>query len=784
MENKQKFYCLVMFPYPSGKIHMGHVRNYVIGDVIARYKRMQNYDVLHPIGWDAFGLPAENAAIKNNIPPDLWTIDNINFMRNQLKQLNISYDWDREICTCQPEYYKWNQWFFIKMFEKGIAYRATAGVNWCPDCKTVLANEQVSSDNKCWRCNSVIEIKYLEQWFLRITKYAQELLDGHQLLKNGWPEEVILMQKNWIGKSTGAEIDFSGIKVFTTRPDTLFGATFIVLSPEHPLIEKFIVKEKKNEVEKYVEQTKKISKIQRISGLREKTGVFTGSYVINPVNNEKIPVWIADYVLSEYGTGAIMCVPAHDRRDFEFAKKYNLPIKYVIKPFNNSLNIENTVFEDEGIMINSGEFNGLESETGKEKIVSVLESKGKAKRKILYKLKDWLISRQRYWGTPIPVIYCNDCGIVPVKYEELPVLLPKNVKFTGKGDSPLKYVDSFVNTKCSKCSKKALRETDTMDTFVDSSWYYLRYCDPRNENMPFDVKKADKWLPVDQYIGGIEHACMHLIYARFFHKFMRDLGLVKTDEPFSRLLTQGMVTINGVAMSKSKGNIVEPQQIIDKYGVDITRLFILFAAPPQKPLEWSDKGIEGISRFVDRINRICDKIIQSKNIVYNNIESENKKNLLFKLNYTIKKVTNDIEKEFQFNTAISSLMELINALYLYPYLGDDISFKVIETLSILLYPFAPDISEKIWYEKLQKKDELKHMLWPDVNEEFLEKKEIEIMIQIDGKLRGKLKIIKDTSQQEILNIINSEEKFKKYLQNGIEKCIYIQNKLINIVLKH
>ncbi|MFN3966482.1 MAG: leucine--tRNA ligase, partial [Endomicrobiia bacterium] len=655
-KEKPKFYCLVMFPYPSGHLHMGHVRNYIIGDVIAQYKRMKGFNVFHPIGWDAFGLPAENAAIKNNIHPKKWTKENIDYMRKQLKQLGISYDWSREISTCEPEYYKWNQWLFIKMFEKGLAYRKSAPVNWCPECKTVLANEQVEN-GACWRCGSNVLEKDLEQWFLKITQYAEELLDGHKLLEEGWPEEVLIMQKNWIGKSVGAEVDFTvgseKIRIFTTRPDTLFGATFLVLSPEHIFLKKLGL-HNKPEIKEYIENSKKKTRNERIAN-REKTGVFTGLYATNPVNNEKIPVWVADYVLMEYGTGAIMCVPAHDQRDWEFAKRYNLKIKEVIKSPDS--NIEKQAYEGEGIMINSGEFNGLESEKGREEITKWLEKKGTGIKKVNYRLKDWLISRQRYWGTPIPIVYCKNCGTVPVSEDELPVVLPENVKITGTGESPLKYVPEFVNTKCPKCSSPAKRETDTMDTFVDSSWYFLRYCDPKNEDLPFDKKIIDYWVPVDQYIGGIEHACMHLMYARFFHKVLRDLGFLSSDEPFTRLLTQGMVTLGGVAMSKSRGNIVEPDEVIEKYGVDTLRLFILFAAPPEKQLEWSDQAIEGCWRFLNRIWRLKEMIYENnqKSI---SLSQQEKDKILRKLHQTIKKVTEDIEKRYQFNTAIAHIMEL------------------------------------------------------------------------------------------------------------------------------
>jgi leucyl-tRNA synthetase len=616
LENKKKFYCLVMFPYPSGKIHMGHVRNYVIGDVIAQYKRMTGYNVFHPIGWDAFGLPAENAAIKNNIHPEKWTKDNISFMRQQLKRLGISYDWGKEIATCDPEYYQWNQWFFIKMYERNLVYRKKSSVNWCPKCQTVLANEQ-AQEGICWRCDSEVVQKEIEQWFIKITDYAERLLDGHKLLSQGWPEKVITMQQNWIGKSVGAEVKFKVknknyfIKIFTTRADTLFGATFMAMAPEHPLA--LEIAKNNNDVAEYI---KKVSKetLQERKLVKEKTGVFSGLYAINPVNGKEIPIYITDYVLMEYGTGAIMCVPAHDKRDFEFAKKFGIEIVEVIKPTDKQTSLPDEAYEEEGVMINSGIYDGLTSKEGREKICDMLEKQGLGKKTVNYRLKDWLISRQRFWGTPIPIVYCEKCGIVPVNETDLPVILPKDIKITGLGDSPLKNVKDFLETKCPKCNSIARRETDTMDTFVDSSWYYARYCDSKNFKEPFNKDVVNYWLPVDQYVGGIEHACMHLIYARFWHKFMFDLGLVNTEEPFMNLLTQGMVTLNGSAMSKSKGNIVEPDVIISKYGADTTRLFILFASPPEKQLDWNDSGVEGCWRFINRVDRLVEIVLSKKEV--------------------------------------------------------------------------------------------------------------------------------------------------------------------------
>ncbi len=826
---KKNYYCLVMYPYPSGKIHMGHARNYLIGDVLARYKRRKGYNVLHPIGWDAFGMPAENAAIQRQISPSQWTKDNITQMRKQLKNLGISYDWTREIATCEPVYYKWNQWFFLKFYEKGLVYRAKSAVNWCPSCQTVLANEQVSASGECWRCNFLVEQKELEQWFFRIRAYAQELLADLEKLKSGWPERVILMQKNWIGESEGVLVNFPitpafakatageqspnyTITVFTTRPDTLFGATFMVLAPEHPIISakggsasggKNLESNIKNynEVKKYIAKCRQKNIQERTT---EKTGIkLEGIFAINPVNNEKIPVFIADYVTMEYGTGAIMSVPAHDQRDFDFAKKYNLPIREVIRPSGQSPNNlitqspnhlitqlpNHQVYEGEGIMVNSGEFNGLDSNEGKEKIIRWLENKNLGKRKVEYRIKDWLISRQRYWGTPIPMIYCEQCGIVPEKEENLPVTLPKDVPFTGTGESPLTKVKEFVETKCPKCNSPARRETDTMDTFVDSSWYYARYCDPKNNELPFAADKVNPWLPVNQYVGGIEHACMHLIYARFFHKVMRDLNLVTCDEPFTNLLTQGMVTLGGLAMSKSRGNVVEPETMIEKYGVDALRLFILFASPPEKDLEWSEQGIEGCWRFLNRVYRLVNQVTSYKLQVTSgekkpetgNLKPETKE-LVRLTNLTIKRVTEDIEKRIQFNTAIAAIMELVNFLYRYNYLGDNTSRETIKNLILLLHPFAPHLSNELWEKFASDKLELDYLPWPEYNSQLLTSEEIEIAVQIDGKLRTRIKVDSLLTEKETEEKVLNETKVQNYLSNKkINKIIHIRKKLVNIV---
>jgi leucyl-tRNA synthetase len=790
VNDKKKFYCLVMFPYPSGKIHMGHVRNYVIGDVIAQYKRMTGYNVFHPIGWDAFGLPAENAAIKHNLHPEKWTKDNISFMRQQLKRLGISYDWTKEIATCDPEYYRWNQWFFIKMYERNLVYKKKSAVNWCPKCQTVLANEQ-AQDGFCWRCDSEVVQKEIEQWFIKITDYAERLLDGHKMLQSGWPQKVIVMQQNWIGKSLGAEVLFKvknlnyEIKIFTTRADTLFGATFVALAPEHELsleIAKtnFQLKDCLQKVDKKTVQARKLSK--------EKTGVFTGLYAINPVNGKEIPIYVTDYVLMEYGTGAIMCVPAHDKRDFDFAKKFGLEIIEVIKPVNKPSPLPDDAYEEDGIMINSGIYNGLTSQEGREKICLMLEEKGLGKKKVNYKLKDWLISRQRFWGTPIPIVYCDKCGIVPVKESDLPVLLPKDIKISGYGDSPLKNVKSFVETRCPKCNSPATRETDTMDTFVDSSWYYARYCDPTNNTKPFDEKIVKYWLPVDQYIGGIEHACMHLIYARFWHKFMFDLGLVDTEEPFLNLLTQGMVTLNGSAMSKSKGNIVEPDVIISKYGADTTRLFILFASPPEKQLDWSDSGLEGCWRFINRVDRLVDIIISNSNSLKNlskvsTTETVEQQVLLKQYNKLLKSITDDMEKDFQFNTAIAKLMELTNILYSYKNLGDSVSNKIVRNMIIILSVFTPHLAEELW-QKLGGKYSVRTQPWPKYDPNLVKDEELEIPVQINGKLRTKIVVEQNIEETKLKEKVLNNEKIVSLLENQeIIKWIIVPNKLVNIVVR-
>ena len=780
----KKYYCLVMFPYPSGKIHMGHARNYCIGDVLARYKTMKGFKVLHPLGWDAFGLPAENAAIQNKISPRDWTEKNILDMREDIKSLGISYDWDREIATCRPDYYKWNQWFFIKMFEKGLAYRKKSSVNWCASCQTVLANEQVH-DGKCWRCGSVVAQKELEQWFYKITDYAERLLDGLKLLEGKWPDEVIAMQRNWIGKSEGAQVHFkteSGqdIVVFTTRPDTLFGATFLVLSPEHPLAKELLTADHKAAGEKYIAAARAKSREERLAVEKGKTGVFTGSYALNPVNGAKVPVWIADYVLSDYGTGAIMAVPAHDQRDFEFALKFKIEIIPVIAPENPAQFVpHDRAFEETGVMVNSGEFNHMSSDEAKAQITKKLEKTGQAKSQVTYRLRDWLLSRQRFWGTPIPMVYCAKCGLQPVKESDLPVLLPIDAPLTGKGESPLAQMPEFVNTKCPKCSGPAKRETDTMDTFVDSSWYFLRYLDPKNEKAAFDPAAANSWMPVDQYIGGIEHACMHLIYSRFFHKVIKDLGMASCEEPFDNLLTQGMVTLGGAAMSRSKGNAVPVEDMVERLGADTARIFVLFASPPKNQLEWSEDGVQGSFRFLNRIWRMSRTLA---NAPAGAAEPKASQALQKKAHQTIKKVDEDIQRGFQFNTAISALMELLNSLSDYPAQGDAVSKEAFRALVLLLFPFAPHISSEIWDEMGFAPKPLSSAEFPAYDEKLVQETVVEIVIQVAGKLRAKVTLPAGDAKDEKKVIAAAQ---KALSERGIaveSKYKFVPGRLVNFIV--
>ncbi len=793
--SKPKYYCLEMFPYPSGRIHMGHVRNYSIGDVISRYKRMRGFNVLHPMGWDAFGLPAENAAIKHGIHPSQWTLENIAFMRDkQLKRMGLSYDWDREVTTCLQDYYRWNQWFFIKMYEKGLAYKKLSYVNWCPSCATVLANEQVEN-GLCWRCSSVVTHKELEQWFFKITEYADELLSYCDKL-TGWPERVLTMQRNWIGKSIGVEVDFtvegSGEKlpIFTTRPDTLFGVTFMSVAPEHPVVESLIKgKPQANDVRAFCQRVMGEDKALRTDEKQEKEGVFTGVYAINPLNNEKIPVWVGNFVLMEYGTGAIMSVPAHDQRDFEFAKKYDIPVRVVIQNPEKSLAADTMkeAYIKDGIMVNSGPFDGISTVQGKEKVADYVEQRKIGKRTVNWRLRDWGISRQRYWGTPIPIIYCDACGTVPVPENDLPVALPMDVELTGKGFSPLVESKSFRETSCPKCRSAARRETDTMDTFVDSSWYFLRYCSPRFGKAPFDKKAASYWMSVDQYIGGIEHAVLHLLYARFFTKVIRDLGLFDGDEPFINLLTQGMVIKDGAKMSKSKGNVVDPDFILTKYGADTARLFSLFAAPPERDLDWSDQGVEGAYRFLHRVWAIvCKHSEDVKDMKPAGAEARGDK-LYRKTHLTIKKVTEDIEREFHFNTAIAALMEMVNEMYDYTSSGESdkklpVLKSAVETLVLLISPFAPHFAEELW-EALGNNMSIANAPWPQYDPEAIAASEVTVVVQVNGKVRSKLMLPAGLSDTEIEAAALADPKVKEHT-NGKppKKVIVVQGKLVNVVV--
>lgn len=797
--SKPKYYCLEMFPYPSGRIHMGHVRNYAIGDVTARYKTMRGFNVLHPMGWDSFGLPAENAAIEKGIHPAIWTNHNIAYMKQQLKRMGLSYDWEREIATCEPAYYKWNQWFFLKMYDRGLAYKRRSSVNWCGSCETVLANEQVV-DESCWRCSTAVEQKNLEQWFFKITDYAEELLSGCSNLP-GWPERVLTMQRNWIGKSVGLEIDFplegsnTPITIFTTRPDTLYGATFMSLAPENPLIDELIRgTETEAGVRDFIERVKRQDKIVRTAADVEKEGVFTGRFAINPLTKEKIPVWIANFVLVEYGTGAIMAVPSHDQRDYEFADKYNIPKRVVIQNQEGTLSVESmsAAYTGEGFLVSSGEFDGLISTEAIGRIANYIEKEGLGKKTVNYKIRDWGVSRQRYWGTPIPVIYCDKCGTVPVPEKDLPVLLPKDVEFTGKGGSPLLKASGFIETRCPACSGQGRRETDTMDTFVDSSWYFLRYCSPLTDNSPFDSNHTSYWMNVDQYIGGIEHAVLHLLYSRFFTKVVRDMGLIQNDEPFRNLLTQGMVIKDGAKMSKSKGNVVDPDYIIDTYGADTARLFSLFAAPPEKDLDWNDRGVEGAYRFLSRIYR---KVAELSPFFIGVSDScpegdlpPDLKNLRKAVHQTIKKVTDDIDV-FHFNTSISFIMELVNNIYLVSVDGrsGDKAFmfvmkEALDNVVLLLSPFAPHISEEMWTMLGHEPSVLKYK-WPSYSEEIASEEERIIVIQVNGKIRSKITVPACSGEEEIREKALSDEKLKSFLGDKAPKKVFVvQGKLVNIVI--
>ncbi len=787
-DSKPKYYCLEMFPYPSGKIHMGHVRNYTIGDSIARFKRANGYNVLHPIGFDAFGLPAENAAINANIHPAKWTYSNMDYMLSQLKKLGFSYDKDRIIATCDPNYYKWEQKIFIEIFNRSMAYRKESEVNFCPHCQTVLANEQVE-DGKCWRCGCEVVKKNIFSWYFRITQYADELLEDMKLLEEGWPSKVLTQQINWIGKSEGAFIKFrientnEYLEVFTTRPDTLFGVTFASISPKHPKIKKLI---KDKNVLDYIEKMIVDLEIKKDYD-KEKDGIFSGINLINPINNAQVPLYVANFVLMEYGTGVVMGVPAHDQRDFEFATKFNIPKKIVIYKdgLEKDIALWQESFTENGYLVNSGEFDGLDNEIAKEKIVEYLSTKGLSRKAFQYKLRDWNVSRQRYWGAPIPIIYCPNCGIVPERIENLPVKLPEDVEITGFGGSPLSKVESFVNTTCPICGAKAKRETDTFDTFVESSWYFLRYCSPNYDKDIFDKEKVKYWMDVDQYIGGIEHAVMHLLYARYFTKVLRDLGYIESKEPFKRLLTQGMVIKDGAKMSKSKGNVVDPDDIVNTYGADTARLFILFAAPVDKDLEWSDEGIEGSYRFLNRLYRLVAnnvEFLQNSPQTKVNI-NERIKELLYQINSCVYKVTNDIQN-YHFNTAIAKLMEFVNFLYSFnPKAEEAVYFRqALEELTILVSPFVPHIACEMW-QMLGHNDVVFKESWPKVQEEYLSKDTVNIAITINGKLRATIEISKDSSEEEVKQTALKLEKIQKHIAGrDIKKFVYVPNKILNIIV--
>lgn len=789
--DRPKYYSLVMFPYPSGTLHVGHVKNYVIGDIVARYKRMQGYNVLHPFGYDAFGLPAENAAIAHKIHPKKWTLDNIKIIRGQIKKLGISYDWNREVITCTEDYYKWTQWVFLKLYEAGLAYKKPGAVNWCPSCQTVLANEQVK-EGKCERCGTTVTMKYLEQWYFKITDYAEKLLDGLDKLP-GWPEHVKTMQRNWIGKSTGAEVDFpidgldKTIRIFTTRPDTIYGVTFMAIAPESPLVSELVTSEQKAEVEDFLAKVALEDRFKRTSLEAKKEGVFLGRYAVNPLTGERIPIYVANYILYEYGTGAIMAVPGHDQRDFDFAKEYGIDIKQVVRPKDGDWNVQERPYEGEGIIVNSGEFNGLESSKGIEEITKYIEEKGYGKRSVQYKLRDWLISRQRYWGAPIPVVYCDKCGVVPVAEKDLPVRLPENVEFLPTGQSPLTLSEEFKHTTCPKCGGPAHREVETMDTFVDSSWYYLRYVNPKLEDRPFETEDVNNWLPVDQYIGGVEHAVLHLLYSRFITKVLNDLGYVNFDEPFDNLFTQGMIYKDGWKMSKSKGNVVSPDDMIQKYGADTLRMYILFMAPPEKDAEWNDAGIEGVNRFIRRLwnnyYRILD-LLSSDN--ENSVDlTKEEKSLRRKLHSMIKKIKEDIEGGFKFNTAIAGLMEFNNQLM--EYLDNverpntKLLKEVAENVALILSPFAPHMAEEMWSD-LGKDTLIVNEKWPEYDPSALEQEEMTVVVQVNGKVRGKLIVPVEITEDEIKKAA-LEQAARSIEGKTIINVIYVKGKLINIVVK-
>lgn len=799
-KDKPKSYVLEMFPYPSGNLHMGHVRNYSIGDVIARFRTMKGFNVLHPMGWDSFGMPAENAAIKHNIPPKKWTLENIANMTRQLKALGLSYDWDREVTTCKEDYYKWTQWFFELFYKRGLAVKKESAVNWCDTCNTVLANEQVI-DGKCWRCDHEVVKKDLSQWFFKITDYADELLKDLDLLP-GWPERVKTMQHNWIGRSEGLEFSFEipalndTVAVYTTRPDTAYGVTFMALAAEHPLIKKICENNPKaDEINAFCERVRNQSEIERTSSESEKEGVFTGVYCINPFTGRKVEIWVTNYVLYDYGTGAVMGVPTGDQRDWMFADKYGIEKIVTICPIGKELKLEEMTCayeEKEGMLVNSGEFTGMEMHKAMSAIMDKAEAEGFGKRRVNYRLRDWLISRQRYWGAPIPIIYCPHCGEVLVPEDQLPVRLPEDVSFTAGAKSPLATSEEFVHCKCPKCGADATRETDTMDTFLCSSWYYLRYTDAHNDKMPFDKELNSYWGPVDQYIGGIEHAILHLLYSRFFVKVLRDAGLVDYDEPFSNLLTQGMVIKDGAKMSKSLGNVVSPEEILSKYGADTARLFILFAAPPERELEWSDQGVEGSFRFLNRIWRIVqafEAVLAQKVTEYDHSNlSEADKDLRRVLHSSIKKVTNDIETRFNFNTAISTMMELVNALYAYKEAAKEpnagLIYEAISDLIKMMSPFVPHITEELWRGAIDANSSVHEQSWPECDEEALKVDNVEIVLQVNGKVRGRLTVPAEATKEELEKIAMADANVQAHIGDAtVRKVICVPGRLVNIVAK-
>ncbi|HYL39067.1 MAG TPA: leucine--tRNA ligase [Bryobacteraceae bacterium] len=782
--SKPKFYVLEMLPYPSGQLHIGHLRNYAIGDALARYKRMRGFNVLHPMGWDAFGLPAENAAIANQRDPYEWTQFNIENMKRQHRRMGFSYDWSREIATCDPAYYRWNQWFFLKMLERGLAYRKQALVNWCPECGTVLANEQVV-DGCCWRHESTpVEQRALEQWFLRITQYADQLLNSIQDLEAGWPERVLLMQRNWIGRSEGAEIDFhlektgQPIRVFTTRVDTIYGATCVILAPEHPLVAELVTGDTKAQVKRMID-----ARAAKGPGDVEKEGIFTGHQAVNPYSGEKIPIWIGNFVLMGYGTGAIMAVPAHDQRDFEFCRQYGIPIRPVIRPVDGALADASSLkeaFPDDGILENSGPFSGLPSEEARRVMSAQAEKENFGKAAVTFRIKDWGISRQRYWGTPIPVIYCPKCGIVPVPEKDLPVVLPLGIPITGKGRSPLEAVPEFMNVKCPKCGEAARRESDTMDTFVDSSWYFYRYCDPNNSTAPFDSKKIAYWFPIDQYIGGIEHAILHLIYSRFWTKVMRDLGLITNGEPATRMFNQGMVLKDSAKMSKSRGNVVSIDEMVEKFGADTGRVFELFAAPPEKEMDWTDAGANGAYGFLARVYRFATRNVAQGQPA----PGEADRKILRKLHQTIQKITDDFESRWHFNTSIAAMMGLLNDLTdAEKQISAPVMAEVLEKLTLMLEPFAPYLAEELW-EELGRTGPVFNHSWPAYDPEIAREEEAEIVVQVNGKLRGRIYAAFGTPRETLEKLALGDSKVRALLDaKQVVRVIVVPDKLVNIVVK-